>query len=688
MKKLVLALACRNKGSRLYGKPLQNLCIKTGYTILDNIIACALEFKCIDDIVLAISEGDENLEYIKYAENNNLKYIIGDQEDVLSRLIKCAQLTNATDILRTTSESPFPYFEILEDVLKSHYQNGSDATFIDDIIDGCGFEIISSDALRKSHKLGDARHRSELCTLFIRENIEQFKTKRIKLDRRLDREDLRLTVDNPEDLILCRSIYKEFEEYKPLIPLNKIIEFIDQNQNLKNIVLKYCNLGNSTMRITNKKSITGQKLYEKAKKIIPGGNMLLSKRPEMMLPNKWPTYFSKSSGCHLWDMDGNKYTDISLMGVGTNILGYNHHEIDEAVTNTIIRGNMTTLNCSEEVELSEKLLSLHGEWAEMVKLARSGGEANAIAIRIARAFTRKDKVAICGYHGWHDWYLSANIKNSESLDKHLLAGLESKGVPSSLKDTVYTFDYNDYEMLENIVKSNDIGIIKMEVSRNIKPKDDFLKNVRELANKNNIILIFDECTSGFRESFGGLHLKYGVDPDMAIFGKALGNGYAITAVLGRKEIMQEAQSTFISSTFWTERIGPTAAIKTLEIMKKEESWKKISNIGLSIKDLWSKLSDKYELPIDISGISALPNFSIISKNNIKYKTLITQEMLKKKILVSNLVFVSIVHTNKILRIYAKALDKAFSIINECEKGKNYKKILKTPVCHIPFKRMN
>jgi glutamate-1-semialdehyde 2,1-aminomutase len=196
------------------------------------------------------------------------------------------------------------------------------------------------------------------------------------------------------------------------------------------------------------------------------------------------------------------------------------------------------------------------------KFARSGGEANAIAIRIARAASGKDKVAICGYHGWHDWYLATNHNQSDGLSGHLLPGLNPEGVPKNLKDTVFPFHYNDIEELQQLILNQDIGVIKMEVVRNFGPENDFLKKVREIATKNNIVLVFDECTSGFRETYGGIYLKYGVEPDVAMFGKTIGNGYALTAVVGRREVMEAAQKTFISSTFWTERIGPTAALKT------------------------------------------------------------------------------------------------------------------------------
>ena len=431
----------------------------------------------------------------------------------------------------------------------------------------------------------------------------------------------------------------------------------------------------------------GQKLWQKAKKIIPGGDMLLSKRSEMFLPNLWPSYYSKAKGCKVWDLENKMYIDMSIMGIGTNTLGYGYSSIDREVQRNIRKGNMSTFNCPEEVFLAEKLIELH-PWAEMVRFARTGGEANAIAIRIARAASGKDKVAICGYHGWHDWYLATNLKDKNQLTEHLLPGLNPSGVPQDLKNSIISFKYNDIDQLKKIVNENDIGVIKMEVQRSFEPDKGYLQEVREICNTKKIILIFDECTSGFRETYGGIHLKYKVNPDMAIFGKALGNGYAITSVIGKGNIMQAAQKTFISSTFWTERIGSVAGLETLKCMKKEDSWKKISEVGIKISNGWKNLFEKYQLSFFIGGIKPIPFFCFESKNNLYYKTLITQEMLKRGYLASNLFFASISHNNRIIKNYFKNLEYPIKLIAECEDGRNIKDLLIDERCHDGFKRLN
>jgi glutamate-1-semialdehyde aminotransferase len=432
----------------------------------------------------------------------------------------------------------------------------------------------------------------------------------------------------------------------------------------------------------------GQDLYKKAKTLIPGGTMLLSKRPEMFLPDNWPSYFSKAKGCKIWDIEDNELIDMSIMGIGTNTLGYGHDTVDNAVLETVKKGNMSTLSCPEEVYLAEKLVEMN-PWADMVRFARSGGEANSIAIRIARAASGKDKVAICGYHGWHDWYLSANHNSGDNLSGHLLPGLNPSGVPKVLKDTVLPFHYNNYNELLDLVENHDIGVIKMEVVRNFGPEDNFLQKVRELATSKNIVLIFDECTSGFRETYGGIFTKYGVLPDMAMFGKTIGNGYALTAVVGKKSIMEAAQTTFISSTFWTERIGPTAALATLRVMEEIKSWDIITEIGKKVQAGWKSLASIHGLEIEVAGIPSLSTYSFKSENALAYKTLIAQEMLKKNILASTNFYASIAHEQIYIEKYFTELDKVYGTIKKCEnQDLSIDKILNGPVCHSGFKRLN
>lgn len=433
----------------------------------------------------------------------------------------------------------------------------------------------------------------------------------------------------------------------------------------------------------------GQDLWRRARRVIPGGNMLLSKRPEMFLPEHWPAYFSEAKGCRIRDLDGRELIDMTLMGVGANTLGYGDARVDRAVRDVVAKGNMSTLNAPEEVELAERLVALH-PWADMARFARTGGEANAIAIRIARAASGRDAVAICGYHGWHDWYLATNLGGDDALSSHLLPGLDAAGVPEGLRGTILPFAFNDLAALRRHVATGRVGVIKMEVARNFDPAPGYLQEIRRIADENGIVLIFDECTSGFRQSFGGLHKIHGVAPDMAVFGKALGNGYAVTAVIGRRNVMEAAQETFISSTFWTERIGSVAALATLAAMEQDRSWEVITDTGRRIMRRWQELATRHGLGITISGLPALAGFSLSAdaERARAYKTLITQEMLKQGWLATTSVYVSTAHVPEVVDRYFDALDPVFALIAECESGRDVATLLAGPVCHAGFQRLN
>jgi len=427
------------------------------------------------------------------------------------------------------------------------------------------------------------------------------------------------------------------------------------------------------------------KRWKKAVKIIPGGNMLYSKRAEAFLPEFWPTYFSKTNDVFVWDRDGNKYIDM-IFAVGTNVLGYNNPILEKDVIRAVKNGNMSTLNCYEEVELTEELLKID-KWAGMVKYARTGAEANSIAIRIGKSFQKsKPNIAACGYHGWHDWYLSSNLSNRNNLNYHLLKNVKTAGVNSKLKNTTFLFRYNDIDRLEYLLKNKKIGIIKMEVERTIKPDIKFLKKVRSLANAYNAVLIFDECTSGFRETLGGVFNKYKVFPDIVTYGKAIGNGYAITAVVARKKFLRSAEDTFVSSTFWSERIGFVAALSTIKIMKSKKIFSSIKKIGKEIKSKWIEIAKKNNIEIEIFGKDSIPQFKFKNSNQI-YKTYYTQEMLKKNFLATNTVYVSIAHKQQVLKKYYKTLDQVFNKISK----NNLKKIksnIMGEIAHTEINRLN
>ncbi len=674
--KVVAIVQARMGSTRLPNKVMKPI---GGVPMIELLLARLGQSKEIDQIVLATSTDERNTLLVEHVNALGYTCVRGSEADVMARYLVAARQAQADIVIRITGDCPLIDPELVDQAIAQFKAQGVDylstaapATYPD----GLDTEVFTLQALERAGEESQDPFDHEHVTPYLRKP-GLFKT--ASLTHSEDLSGLRWTVDEPADFEVVSQVFAHFSPdihfaWTKVLELQRSQpELFAANHNI----------------IRNEGAImgTGQKLWKRAKAVIPGGNMLLSKRAEMFLPDQWPAYFSKAKGCQVWDMDGNRYTDMSIMGIGTNILGYGHDEVDAAVRQAVDAGNMSTFNCPEEVYLAEKLVEIH-PWADMARLARSGGEANAIAIRIARAASDRDKVAVCGYHGWHDWYLSANLGDDENLAGHLLPGLDPKGVPQNLRGTVFPFNYNNYQELEDLVNAHDIGVIKMEVVRNMGPEDNFLHKVRQLATDRGIVLIFDECTSGFRETFGGLHKKYGVEPDMAMFGKALGNGYGITATIGRREIMEAAQSTFISSTFWTERIGPTAALKTLEVMERVKSWETITQTGLAIRAGWQQLAEKHGLKIDHWGLPALTGFTLKSENALAYKTLITQEMLAKGYLASNSVYVCTEHTQEVIASYFDALDPLFATIKECEEGRDVMSLLKGPICHGGFKRLN
>lgn len=432
----------------------------------------------------------------------------------------------------------------------------------------------------------------------------------------------------------------------------------------------------------------GLLLWEKAKRIIPGGNQLLSKRAEKFLPGLWPAYYQQAKGCEVWDLDGNHYFDFAQMGVGSCILGYADADVNAAVISAVQNGSMCTLNSFEEVAVAEKLLELH-PWAEMVRFSRTGGEACAVAVRIARAASGRTKVVFCGYHGWHDWYLAANLGGESNLDGQLLPGLAPKGIARELKDTALPFSYNHLDQLLGLANqfSGEIGVIIMEPQRGNPPAPGFLEGVREIATRIGAVLIFDEVTSGFRINLGGIHLTYNVDPDIAVFGKALGNGFAISAIIGQKSVMDAAQETFISSTMWTERIGFAAALKTIQKMENLEIQKDLVRYGEQINEGWEMLAQKHDLKISISGIPPLTHISFICDDPLAAQTLYTQELLSRGYLLGSAVYTTYAYSTEIIKGFLEASDQAFALLKQVINSGNIRNYLKSDVIHEGFKRL-
>ena len=603
-------------------------------------------------IVLAIPESEENDELELVGWQSGVKVFRGSENDVLDRYARAARAHDADIVVRLTGDCPLIDPGIVDECIqkvlnKSALHAATSATFPD----GLDVEVFRSELLFEAHDKASRAYDREHVTPYIR---EVWSSESVEIVPRFRPEQIRITLDEPEDLLVIEQILEHFGSgLFSATDINDLARcqpgLFDANRHLG--------------RNEGSRMSTGQKMWKRASLVVAGGNHLLSKNPAMHSPSQWPTYFSRAKGCKVWDLDGREFLDFGFMGIGTNILGYGFEPVDEAVRKVIADGNLSTLNAPEEVLLAEKLCELH-PWADMARFTRSGGEAGAVAVRIARAATGKDKILFCGYHGWHDWYLAANLADDEALDGHLLPGLASAGVPRGLTGTAVPFLYNDLAGLEEAARDGGVAAIYMEVERSTPPQPGFLEGVRALATRIGAVLVFDECTSGFRKNLGGIHLSHGVEPDVAVFGKTLGNGYAINALIGRREVMEAVHKTFISSTFWTERIGLAAALETLRQMEIEDAPKRIDKLGARFRTLWAERASEVGLSVSFSGLPSLTGLSIDGIKPALLKSLLTNLFLEKDFLASSAFYASIAHEDSMEGRYGELLVEVLRVISQ------------------------
>jgi len=653
---MIAAIIQARTGSvRLPNKVLKKI---KGNPVLWYVIKRVQQSKKIQDIVVATTSNKNDDIICDLCNLWNIKYFQGSENDVLDRYYQTAKFFNVDIIVRITADCPLIDFRVIDDVISLLTDNSLDFAsncLLPSFPDGMDVSVFSFKSLEIAWKNASLCFEREHVTPFIQNNSSYYNKSLFKAENysfKTNFSHIRLTLDEKEDFDVIQFLIERTEldtswltyvalltKYPEVLNMNAIYTR-DEGYQSSLLEDKY------TSKNDNRLSNNNKRMQDRAKKIIPGMTQLLSKRPDQFSYGVWPTYYSKAKGSYIWDLEKKCYLDMSIGGIGANILGYADEDVDKAVKTAISLGTSSSLNCPEEIELAELLCDIH-PWADQVRYARTGGEAMAIAVRIARALTEKDKIAFCGYHGWHDWYLSANLNRINNLSKHLLPELNPLGVPKNLSDTVFPFRYNQIDDLIKIVNnySSELAAIVMEPIRNEKPKDFFLQDVKKIARKHHLVLIFDEITSGFRMNSGGAHLLLDVIPDIAVFSKALGNGYPISAIIGKKNVMEVVQKTFISSTNWTERIGPTAALATIKKFIKIDAGKHLMAIGDKIQRNWKSIAKQNEIPIKVNfGIPSIGQFSFQVDNAMSLKALFVQLMLHKNILASNVFYAMAAHS--------------------------------------------
>jgi len=430
-------------------------------------------------------------------------------------------------------------------------------------------------------------------------------------------------------------------------------------------------------------------VYERARQVIPGVTQLLSRRPTRAALGVSPVYADRAKGCRIWDIDGNEYVDWTS-GVGPIILGYADEVVDGAVKAQIDRGGINSIVHESAVDLAEELVRLIPS-AEMVRYAKGGGEACTVAVRIARGVTNRDKVLFCGYHGWHDWYLAANL-GGEQLDGHLFNGIEPIGVPSALEGTAIPFPYGDLDQLGKLLTEHkgEVGCIIMEPMRTELPPEGYLQGVRELATRHGVVLIFDEVSCGFRISLGGVQEVIGVTPDISVFAKAISNGYPMAAVVGKRAVMEPASRMFISSAYWDDPIGIVAALTTVRELERRNAVAHFEVIGESFRERIDRAARDAGLDAACVGVAAHPGIRFRVDDPAmakKASTLFIQENAKRGLILATGFFFNCAHDDAALDHTEGAVRESFAVIQDGLENDRLDELLECEIQEDLFRRM-
>ncbi|HOX39595.1 MAG TPA: aminotransferase class III-fold pyridoxal phosphate-dependent enzyme [Candidatus Brocadiia bacterium] len=430
-------------------------------------------------------------------------------------------------------------------------------------------------------------------------------------------------------------------------------------------------------------------MYQRAREIIAGGTQLLSRNPEMYAYGAAPIYAERADGGRIWDIDGNEYVDM-MAGIGAYQLGYAYPAVEDAVRARVGSGPTYSVNHPVEVELAEELVSAV-PCAEMVRYAKGGGDATAVAVRIARGFTGRDKVLFCGYHGWHDWYIAANLASPETLSAHLLPGVPSAGVPKVLAGTAIPFEYNNLDDLRGKLEAHrgEIACVIMEPCNSRLPNPGFLEGVRELTLKHGVVLLFDEVNTGFRLAPGGAQEFFGVKPDMAAFAKALGNGYPAAAVCGKREIMSCVERMFVSSTFWHDTVSLAAALAVVRELKSKPVCDRIREVGEDFSRRMNEICAGCGLPARVIGPPAMSALALDVADAMLSRKLLTlgiQEMVRRGVFWTGAHKILFTHTQRDLDHVLSAAEEVFAIMSRALREGTVDDLLEVPPKRSPFER--
>lgn len=651
----VAVIQARMSSTRLPGKMLMDL---AGRPVIAWIARAAAAIPGIAEVVIATSDdpGDDAL--ADWCETAGIRCLRGPLDDVLARVVLAARKTNADVVLRLTGDCPFldPWAAAL--VVSTLRETGCDyATNADGGTwpDGLDAEAVTLEALLAADRDAASRIEREHVLPYLRRNQVRYSTcsvpcpipgighHRWTLDTKADLDFLtaiaaRLPADRAPSLSEILAVLRTEPGLQRMDPPAR-------NDGYQGLLRAPNDLPHSYQR--------SQDLYRQALRTVPIASQTFSKSAIQLPVPRAPLFLTHGLGGRVWDVDGNEYVDM-MCGLLSVSIGYRDPAIDDAIRQQMNRGISFSLPTLLEAELAERIVDCVPA-AEMVRFGKNGTDATSAAVRIARAYTGRDRILVCGYHGWQDWYIGATARN--------------KGVPAAVSDLTTSIPYNDLDAMRAAFDrhSGKVAAIVMEAATFDEPDPGYLQAVKNLAHENGAVLVFDEIITGFRFALGGVQEMFGVTPDLACIGKGLGNGLPLSAVVGRADLMREMEDIFFSGTFGGEALSLAAGITVIDLMRREpvidRLWHAGGRLAEDIRAAITRhgLAESFELkgwaPWTLTAITDAPG-----ARKEAVRTLFLREMMARGVLTTGSHNICYRHSETDLRHTADVYDEVLALV--------------------------
>ena len=625
----VAVVQARMGSSRFPGKVLEDV---AGHPMLWHVVHRLRKARLVDKVVVATTDRPLDDPIVDFCRQDELACFRGDERDVLDRFYQAAKAHHADVVIRITADCPLIDPAVVDRVV-ARFQQG-DCDYASNAVpytypDGLDTEVFSFAALERAWRDANKPSEREHVTPYLRTEI--FRNANVQSEIPVSPAQYRWTVDHPADLIFVRKVYAAFSQNEDF-GFREIFQLLKERPELTTIQAEtITNEGyyKSLYQQANAGAASKRPLaqshawLERSKQVIPSCAQTFSKGYTQYVQGVAPIFLERGKGCRVWDVDGNEYIDY-VQGLLPNILGYAHDEINAAASAQLAAGHSFSLPHPLEVQLAERLSRII-PCAEMLRFGKNGSDATSGAVRAARAFTGRDHIACCGYHGWQDWYIGSTTRNA--------------GVPRAVRELTHPFSYNDLPSLEKTLHANhgEFAAVIMEPFNFVEPAPGFLEGVKQLCREHGSLLIFDEICSGFHFGLGGAQKLFGVTPDLACFGKAMGNGFPISCVAGRADVMRIFDEIFYSFTFAGEVASMAAAMKVLDILEQTDALARIESNGRMLKDAVNAMAKEAGLAQRLKAVgrpqwSLLKFFDESGADSPVAKNLFQQEAVKRGVL--------------------------------------------------------